>query len=288
MPQSIPKKKIRKPQRVKKAAKGQSEKMQPMPVYEKEKLPLRLRDKVAIITGGDSGIGRAIAIAFAKEGADVVICYEKDDVDAKITGAEVDKNGRKFLLIGGDVSRENHCQKIVDRTIKTFGKIDVLINNAAIQTPQDELKKISSQQLKRTFEVNIFSQFYMSKAVEKYLKKGSSIINTTSVTAYRGSGHLLDYSATKGAILAFTRSLSSYFSDKGIRVNGVAPGPIWTPLIPTTFDPEEVATFGSNVPMKRAGQPVEVAYAYVFLASDDASYITGQVIHPNGGEIVNG
>jgi NAD(P)-dependent dehydrogenase (short-subunit alcohol dehydrogenase family) len=288
MPQTIPKKKVRKPQKVKKASKGKSEKMRPMPVYEKEKIPFRLRDKVAIITGGDSGIGRAIAIAFAKEGADVVICYEKDDVDAKITASEIEKNGRKFLLIRGDVSRENHCQKIIDRTIKTFGKIDVLINNAAIQTPQEELKKISSQQSRRTFEVNIFSQFYMTKAVEKYLKKGSSIINTTSVTAYRGSGHLLDYSSTKGAILAFTRSLSSYFSDKGIRVNAVAPGPIWTPLIPTTFDPEEVATFGSNVPMKRVGQPVEVAYAYVFLASDDASYITGQVIHPNGGEIVNG
>lgn len=288
MPQTIPKKKIRKPQTVRKSSKGQSEKMQPVPEYEKEKIPFRLRDKVAIITGGDSGIGRAIAIAFAKEGADVVICYEKDDVDAKITAAEIERNGRKYLLIGGDVSKENHCQKIVDRTIKAFGKIDVLINNAAIQTPQDELKKITTQQLRRTFEVNIFSQFYMAKAVEKYLKKGSSIINTTSVTAYRGSSHLLDYSATKGAILAFTRSLSSYFSEKGIRVNGVAPGPIWTPLIPTTFDAEEVATFGSNVPMKRAGQPVEVAYAYVFLASDDASYITGQVIHPNGGEIVNG
>lgn len=287
MPQSTPKRKIRKPQTIR-DGKGQEEKMEPAPVYEKEKLPLRLRDKVAIITGGDSGIGRAIAIAFAKEGAHIVICYEKDDVDAKKTEEEVTRNGRECLLISGDISKEKHCQDIIEKTIKQFGRIDVLINNAAEQTPQDELQKITEKQMRRTFEVNIFSQFYLVKAIEKYLKKGSSIINTTSVTAYRGSSHLLDYSATKGAILSFTRSLSAYFSEKGIRVNAVAPGPIWTPLIPTTFDAEEVATFGSNVPMKRAGQPVEVAYAYVFLASDDASYITGQVIHPNGGEIVNG
>ncbi len=287
MPQSIPKRKIRKPQTIR-AKKGKEEKMQPSPVYEKDKQAFRLKDKVAIITGGDSGIGRAVAIAFAAEGAHVVICYKQDDVDAKRTAVEVQSKGRQCLLIRGDVSSEKHCNSIIQKTIKIFNKLDIIINNAAEQTPQDDLQKITDKQLRRTFEVNIFSQFFLVKAAEKYLKKGDSIINTTSVTAYRGSSHLLDYAATKGAIVAFTRSLSAYFAEKGIRVNAVAPGPIWTPLIPSTFDAKEVATFGSNVPMKRAGQPVEVAYAYVFLASDEASYMTGQVIHPNGGEIING
>jgi len=191
------------------------------------------------------------------------------------------------MLIPGDISDENHCKKIVRTTMKTWGRIDILVNNAAVQFPQKKLEKITEKQLMRTFEVNVFSQFYLIREAEKFLKKGAAIINTTSVTAYRGSSHLIDYSATKGAIVAMTRSLAAYFSDKAIRVNGVAPGPVWTPLIPTTFTAKEVATFGSDTPLKRAGEPVEIAYAYVFLASDDASYITGQVLHPNAGELVN-
>jgi NAD(P)-dependent dehydrogenase (short-subunit alcohol dehydrogenase family) len=280
------KRKVRPAQKLR-TKQAQEDKMNPPPVYEKEKDVLRLRNKVAIITGGDSGIGKAVAIAFAKEGANVVIAYLEDDKTANETAERIKEIGQQCLLIAGDVSKRAHCKKIVSQTIRKFGSLDILVNNAAVQFPQKELKAISDKQLRKTFEVNFFAYVYMAQEVEKYLEPGSCIINTTSVTAYRGSGHLIDYSSTKGAIVSFTRSLSGYFSQKQIRVNAVAPGPIWTPLIPETFPPKHVESFGSDVPLGRAGEPVEVAYSYVFLASDDATYITGQVIHPNGGEIIN-
>jgi NAD(P)-dependent dehydrogenase (short-subunit alcohol dehydrogenase family) len=280
------KRKLRPAQKIR-SKQGKEEKMEPQPVYEKEKDVLRLRNKIAIITGGDSGIGKAVAIAFAKEGANVVIAYHEDHKDATATAERIQEIGQQCLLIPGDVSKQAHCKKIIQQTIKQFGKIDILVNNAAVQFPQEELKAITEKQLRQTFEVNFFAYVFMVQAAEPHLKEGASIINTTSVTAYRGSPHLLDYSATKGAIVSFTRSLSGYFSKKQVRVNGVAPGPVWTPLIPATFPPSHVASFGSDVPLGRAGEPVEIAYAYVFLASDDASYVTGQVIHPNGGEIIN-
>jgi NAD(P)-dependent dehydrogenase (short-subunit alcohol dehydrogenase family) len=280
------KRKIRPAQKLR-SKQGKEEKMEPQPVYEKEKDVLRLRNKVAIITGGDSGIGKAVAIAFAKEGANIVIAYREDHKDAATTAERIKEIGQHCLFIPGDVSKASHCKKIVLQTIKQFSRIDVLVNNAAVQFPQEELKAITEKQLRETFEVNFFAYVFMVQAAEPFLNKGASIINTTSVTAYRGSPHLIDYASTKGAIVSFTRSLSGYFAEKQIRVNGVAPGPVWTPLIPATFPPSHVASFGSDVPLGRAGEPVEIAYAYVFLASDDASYITGQVLHPNGGEIIN-
>ena len=248
----------------------------------------KLLGKVAVITGGDSGIGRAVAIAFAREGADVVILYLNEHTDAKETTELVEKEGRRCLALSGDVGTTQFCLESVDRTLREFGHLDILVNNAAEQHPQDSITKISSEQLERTFRTNIFSFFYMTQAAVPHLPAGGAIINTTSVTAYKGSGHLLDYSATKGAIVSFTRSLSQALAEKRIRVNAVAPGPIWTPLIPSTFPTEKVETFGSNVPLKRAGQPEEVAPSYLFLASDDSSYMTGQVLHPNGGTVVNG
>jgi NAD(P)-dependent dehydrogenase (short-subunit alcohol dehydrogenase family) len=267
--------------------------MTPQPVSEKASQASqagsgKLKGKVALITGGDSGIGRAVAIAFAKEGADVAISFLDEKADAEDTAREVEQEGRKCLLIPGDIGDEDHCRKAVARVVRELGRLDVLVNNAAEQHPQKSIEDITSKQLERTFRTNIFSFFYMTKAALPHLKKGSAIVNTTSVTAYKGSPDLLDYSSTKGAIVAFTRSLSGQLADRGIRVNGVAPGPIWTPLIPSTFPTEKVSTFGSDVPMKRAGQPAEVAPAYVFLASDDASYVSGQIIHVNGGEVVNG
>lgn len=247
----------------------------------------RLEGKVAIITGGDSGIGRAVAVAFAKEGASVAISYLDETEDAEKTQQIVEQLGRRCLLIPGDISDEKHCRAIVEQTVKALGHLDILVNNAAMQFPQDSVGDISAEQLQKTFAVNVFSHFYLSRFALPHLKKGSSIICTTSVTAYRGSKELLDYASTKGAIVSFVRSLSASLAKKGIRVNAVAPGPIWTPLIPATFDAKKVSTFGSDVPLGRAGQPEEVAPCYVFLASDDASYITGQVLHPNGGEIVN-
>jgi len=248
----------------------------------------KLRSKVALITGGDSGIGRAVAIAFAREGADIAIVYLNEHKDADETKRLVEKEGRRCVTIAGDVGLEQFCQDSIARTVESLGRLDILVNNAAEQHPQDSIAKITADQLERTFRTNIFSFFFMTKAALPHLPEGSAIVNTTSVTAYKGSPHLLDYSSTKGAIVAFTRSLSQGLAQKGIRVNAVAPGPIWTPLIPSTFPEEKVETFGSNVPMKRAGQPEEVAPCYVFLASGDASYMTGQVLHPNGGTVVNG
>jgi NAD(P)-dependent dehydrogenase (short-subunit alcohol dehydrogenase family) len=269
---------------------GRETKMTPRPQAEKPEYRggNKLAGQVAIITGGDSGIGRAVAIAFAKEGADVVVSYLNEHKDARDTKREVEAEGKRCEIIPGDVGDPKHCHEIVHQTLKAFGHLEILVNNAAEQHPQKSIADISPQQLERTFRTNIFSYFFLVQAALDHLKEGSAIINTTSVTAYRGSPELLDYSSTKGAIVAFTRSLAHSLTEKKIRVNGVAPGPIWTPLIPSTFPGAKVETFGSDAPMGRAGQPSEVAPCFVFLASDDSSYITGQVLHPNGGEIVNG
>lgn len=248
----------------------------------------KLEGKVALITGGDSGIGRAVAILFAREGADVGILYKDEHKDAESTKQEVEQEERRCITIAGDVGDENFCRQAVEQVVQEFGHLDILVNNAAEQHPKESIEDISAEQLESTFKTNIFAHFYMVKAALKHLSEGSAIINTASVTAYQGSKHLLDYSATKGAIVAFTRSLSQMLAEKGIRVNAVAPGPIWTPLIPSTFSEDHVKTFGAQVPMKRAGQPEEVAPSYVFLASHDASYMTGQVLHPNGGTVING
>lgn len=248
----------------------------------------KLQGKVALITGGDSGIGRAVAIFFAKEGANVAIVYLNEHDDAKETKRLVEAQGRRAVVIAGDIGDEAFCQQAVQQTVNELGKLDILVNNAAEQHPQQSIEDISAQQLERTFRTNIFGMFFMTKAAVKHLKEGSAIVNTTSVTAYQGNPQLLDYSSTKGAIVAFTRSLAKGLVEKGIRVNAVAPGPIWTPLIPSTFPEEKVETFGKQVPMKRAGQPEEVAPSYVFLASDDSSYFSGQVLHPNGGTVING
>ena len=288
MQKSNPKKTVR-PAQEQTVQPGLEEKMTPAPVFKKkENNKGKLWDKVALITGGDSGIGRAVAVAFAREGADVAIAYFNEHTDAETTREHITLSGRECLLIAGDISNEKHCNDIIKKVVKKFKKIDILVNNAAVQYPQKGLEDITAAQLHKTFETNIYPHFYLTKAALPHMAKGSSIICTTSVTAYRGSGHLIDYSATKGAIVSFVRSLSASLSGKGIRVNGVAPGPIWTPLIPATFKPDEISKFGTDVPLKRAGQPVEVAPCYVFLASSEASYLTGQILHPNGGEIVNG
>ena len=248
----------------------------------------KLEGKAALITGGDSGIGRAVAVAFAKEGADVAIVYLNEHKDADETKRLVEAEGRQCLSIAGDIGDEDFCRDAVQHTVRELGHLDILINNAAEQHPKKRIEEITEEQLERTFRTNIFSMFFLTKAALKHLQKhkGSTIINTTSVTAYRGSGGLLDYASTKGAIVAFTRSLSENLVRKGIRVNGVAPGPIWTPLIPSTFPKEKVEKFGADVPMGRPGEPDEVAPCYVFLASDDSSYISGSILHPNGGEPV--
>jgi NAD(P)-dependent dehydrogenase (short-subunit alcohol dehydrogenase family) len=249
----------------------------------------KLEGKVAIVTGGDSGIGRAVAVLFAIEGARVLISYLDEEEDARYTKEFIrEHTGKEVVLFPGDVGKEQTCHKAVEIAMKSFGQLDILVNNAAEHHPAGSIEEITERQLEQVFRTNVFSYFFMCKSAMTFMQKGGSIINTTSVTAYRGSSHLLDYAATKGAIVSFTRSLSAALAPKGIRVNGVAPGPIWTPLIPASFDKKHVATFGSDVPLGRAGQPVEVAPAYLYLACNDSSYMTGQILHPNGGEIVNG
>lgn len=248
----------------------------------------KLSGKVALITGGDSGIGRAVAVAFAREGADIVINYLEEHEDAKKAVELVRQEGGQCYGWAGDIGDEQFCAQLVGHAIDKLGRLDILVNNAAEQHPQKKIEDISAEQLTRTFRSNIFSMFYLVKAAMRHLKDGSTIINTSSVTAYKGNPTLLDYSATKGAITAFTRSLALNLANKGIRVNAVAPGPVWTPLIPSTFDAKEVEDFGQDTPLGRPGQPEELAGAYVFLASQDAAYITGQTIHVNGGSIVNG
>lgn len=269
---------------------GRQDKMRPQPRSGTSSYVAcgKLRDKVAIITGGDSGIGRAVAVLFAKEGADVAIVYRNEHRDAKETRRLVEEQGRKCLLMAGDAGRRKFCESIIRQAKREFRQLDIIVNNAAEQHPQDRITKITEKQLERTFRTNIFSMFFLIQAAMPHLKEGATIINTTSVTAYQGSPELLDYSSTKGAIVAFTRSLSQALAKNKIRVNAVAPGPIWTPLIPSTFSANEVATFGSDTPLGRAGEPEEVATCFVFLASEDSSYITGQVLHPNGGRVVNG
>jgi NAD(P)-dependent dehydrogenase (short-subunit alcohol dehydrogenase family) len=249
----------------------------------------RMENKILFITGADSGIGKACALLFANQGADVAIVYLDEDDDANDTKKKIESYGRKCLLIRGDLRKEDFCKEAIDKTIKEFGRIDVLINNAGTQTEAESLEDITTENMIKTFETNIFSMFWITKAALSHMKKGSSIINTTSVTAYRGSPHLIDYSATKGAIVTFTRSLSNNLVSKGIRVNAVAPGPIWTPLITASEPGKTLQEHGAGTPMGRGGQPNEVAPSYLFLAcNDDSSYISGQVLHPNGGEIVNG
>ncbi|MDR6225965.1 SDR family oxidoreductase [Desmospora profundinema] len=269
---------------------GLESEMVPRPVAENPQYQGsgKLANKRALITGGDSGIGRAVAIAFAKEGADVAILYLDEHDDARETQVRVEELGRRALVIPGDIGDEAFCKQAVQQTVDGLGGLDILVNNAAEQHPQDGIDHIDAQQLERTFRTNVFSFFHLTKAALPHLPQGGSIINTTSVTAYKGNPILIDYSATKGAIVSFTRALSQSLIKQGIRVNGVAPGPIWTPLIPSTFDANQVASFGSNTPMGRAGQPAELAASYVFLASADSSYISGQVLHPNGGEVING
>jgi NAD(P)-dependent dehydrogenase (short-subunit alcohol dehydrogenase family) len=248
----------------------------------------KLKNKTAIITGGDSGIGKSVSIYFAKEGADIVIVYLNEHQDAEETKKRIEAEGKKCLLMAGNIGDEAFCQEVIKKTIDQFGKIDILVNNAAEQHPQNSLLDISAEQLEKTFKTNIFSYFYLTKAALPHLQKGSSIVNTASITAYEGHEQLIDYSATKGAIVSFTRSLAKSLAPQEIRVNAVAPGPIWTPLIPSTFSENQVANFGTDTPLGRAGQPCELAPGYVYLASNDSSYVSGQIIHINGGKIVNG
>ncbi len=269
---------------------GVESKMEPRPRAEdpEDRGSGKLDGRVALITGGDSGIGRAVAIAFAREGADVAIVYLEERGDAEETKERVEAHGGRCLLLEGDIGDREFCARAVESTVEELGGLHILVNNAAEQHVTDDFAEIDLDQVDRTFRTNILSMFYLTRAAVRHMGEGSAIVNTTSVTAYRGHKTLLDYASTKGAIVGFTRSLALHLAEKGIRVNGVAPGPIWTPLIPASFPPEKVERFGQDQPLGRAGQPEEVAPCYVFLASDDASYMTGQVLHPNGGEIING
>ena len=266
---------------------GIESKMVPKPEYisKKYKASGKLTNKIALITGGDSGIGRSIAVHYAHEGADIAIVYLSEKKDAQETKKLVEAQNRKCLLIKGDLSDEKFCKKCIKEVLKEYKKINILVNNAGTHFNADTPEEITSENLKNTFETNVYPLFHLTKEILPHLSKGDSIINTSSVTAYRGSDHLLDYSSTKGAISTFTKSLAAMLAKRGIRVNGVAPGPIWTPLIVSSF--EHLEKFGKDTPMRRAGQPSEVGPAYVFLASSDSSYITGQFIHVNGGEIVS-
>jgi NAD(P)-dependent dehydrogenase (short-subunit alcohol dehydrogenase family) len=280
-PEKFPKQKQRQP--------GKEYLMKPKPeiIRKSYKGSEKLKNKIALITGGDSGIGRAVAVHFAREGADIAVIYLEENKDAKETKKLVEKEGRRCIIIPGDITDKGFCKTAVERTAAEFGEINILINNAAEQHVKESLEEINLDDMEQTFKTNIFSMFYITKPALKYMREGDSIINTTSVTAYRGSSHLLDYSSTKGAIVTFTRSLSQNLVERKIRVNAVAPGPIWTPLIPATFKEKEVATFGQDTAIGRAGQPSEVAPAYVFLASEDSSYMVGQVIHINGGDFIS-
>ncbi len=289
MQKASQKKQLRQPQKQRRP--GIEKRMRPMPVFDYPEISgsNKLKGKIALITGGDSGIGRAVAILFAKEGADIAIAYWNEHKDAKDTARFVkEQYQRNCLLLPGNLRKEQVCKSTISKTIKEYGRIDILVNNAAIHYENKSLQELTTKELLKTFETNIFSFFWLTKAALAFMKKGSCIINTASVTAYRGSAGLMDYAATKGAIVSFTRSLSASLAKKGIRVNGVAPGPIWTPLIASSFPPKKVAQHGSDTPMARAGEPAEIAPSYLFLASKDASYISGQFLHPNGGEIING
>jgi NAD(P)-dependent dehydrogenase (short-subunit alcohol dehydrogenase family) len=277
------------PAQAQKRQPGIEAKMKPLPEYE-PRYPGsgRLAGKAAIVTGGDSGIGRAVSILFAREGAKVAVVYLEEDGDAEETLRLIEEEGGKGILIRGDVGDREFCKEAVEKTVTAFGGLHVLVNNAAEQHVREDLAEISEDQIEKTFRTNIFGYIFMAQAALEKMRKGATIVNTTSITAYRGSPHLMDYAATKGAIVSFTRSLAGNLSKKGIRVNGVAPGPIWTPLIPATFPPDEVKKFGTEQPLGRAGQPNEVATCHLFLACDDSSYMTGQILHPNGGEVVGG
>jgi NAD(P)-dependent dehydrogenase (short-subunit alcohol dehydrogenase family) len=269
---------------------GTVEEMQPQPqhINEQYKGSGKLDGKTAVISGGDSGIGRSIAWYFAREGANIAIIYLEEHKDANKTKELVEAEGVNCLLFSGDVGSLSFCEDVVRQTMNKFGRLDILVNNAAEQHPQQSLLDITPEQLEKTFRTNVYGYFYLAKAALPHLKKGASIINTASITAYKGNETLIDYSATKGAIVSFTRSLASSIAADGIRVNGVAPGPIWTPLIPSTFSSEKVKNFGSNTPLGRAGQPFELGPSYVYLASDDSSYVSGQMLHVNGGTVING
>ena len=272
---------------------GSEQKMHPQPVFitDEYRGSGKLEGKVTVISGADSGIGRAVAVHFAREGARVAMLYlspEKEGADARETEQEISAAGGEVLGFAGDIGDEAFCRKVIDEVTGKWGRIDVLVNNAAEQHPQEKLEDISAEQWQRTFQTNVFGMFLLTRAALPHMPEGGSIINTTSVTAYKGSPQLIDYSATKGAIVAYTRSLAMNLASRNIRVNGVAPGPIWTPLIPSTFTEDQVAEFGSNTPMQRPGQPAELAPAYVYLACRDSSYVSGQVLHVNGGTVVNG